>query len=103
MNYMEYLDYKELLRETEDLLNRDDLSEDTNDEYLNRERQKLKWLCECSNGHHFDYRDRIKYPAEDKTHAPCQGMCPVCGSRQISMWSFMLYPRRFNYIGGLYG
>ena len=67
--------------------------------YYNKERQALKWLCQCKNGHHFDYRNRTRYPADDKTHAPCQGKCPECGSREISMWSQMLYPIRWNYVG----
>ena len=72
---------------------------DEDEEYYNKEKQALKWLCQCKNGHHFDYRNRIRYPADDKTHAPCQGKCPECGSREISMWSQMLYPIRWNFIG----
>ena len=69
------------------------------EEYYNKERQALKWLCQCKNGHHFDYRDRIRYPIDNKTHAPCQGKCPECGSGEISMWSQMLYSIRWSYIG----
>lgn len=105
-------DYRHLLQETDKLsglrnfydtdnaeIAYPESTDPTEDEYLNEERQRLKWLCQCNNGHHFDYRDRVRYPESDKTHAPCQGMCPECGSGQISMWSFMLYPRRFNYLG----
>lgn len=96
---MDYIDYKNLLRETDRILNNSSYDAEIRDQedYLNKERKKLKWLCECKNGHHFDYRDRIRYPADDKTHAPCQGKCPECGSGEISMWSKMLYPIRWNY------
>lgn len=99
---MDYIDYKNLLKETNRILNNSSYNAEIEDqeEYLNSERKKLKYLCECNKGHHFDYRQRIKYPTEDKTHAPCQGKCPECGSSQISMWSKMLYPIRWNFIGG---
>lgn len=97
---MDYIDYKNLIAETERILGNSSGTEIDDEEYLNKERKKLKYLCECKNGHHFDYRDRIRYPTEDKTHAPCQGKCPECGSSQISMWSKMLYPIRWNFIGG---
>lgn len=112
---MDYVDYTFLQEETEMFLgeNRRNKrnpkniqaeigSEDNYEDewYYNRERQALKWLCQCKNNHHFDYRDRVRYPVEDKKHAPCQGKCPVCGDGRISMWSKMLYPIRFNYLGG---
>ena len=99
---MDYIDYKSLLKETDGQLSNNSSYniEVADQEYLNKEREKLKYLCECSNGHHFDYRKRIRYPTEDKTHAPCQGKCPICGDSQISMWSKKLYPIRFNFIGG---
>lgn len=109
---MDCMDCRHLIQETDRLLGLRN-SEDTDnariaypeiadpieDEYLNEERRKLKWLCQCNNGHQFDYRERVRYPQSDKTHAPCQGKCPVCGSGQISMWSLMFYPVRWNYIG----
>ena len=104
---MDYEDYRYLLEQADRILDDGCFYEDDEIEkeaqYLNEERKALKWLCECSNGHHFDYRNRTRYPESDKTHAPCQGKCPICGSSQISMWSKMLYPIRWNFIGGLYG
>ena len=99
---MDYYDYKNLIQQANALLKDsppESVEVEEQNEYLNKERKKLKWLCECNNGHHFDYRNRVRYPAEDKTHAPCQGKCPICGSGLISMWSEMLYPIRFNFIG----
>lgn len=102
---MGYLDYKQLIEKADLLLENDTQSGNkmiiNEDEwYLNKEQQALRWLCQCKNGHHFDYRNRVRYPVKDKTHAPCQGMCPECGSGSISMWSQKLYPTRFNFIGG---
>lgn len=109
---MDYADYRHLQENADMLLgvssrrSSKSIEAEIGDEYLyedewyyNKERQALKWLCQCKNGHHFDYRDRIRYPADDKTHAPCQGKCPECGSGEISMWSKMLYPIRWNYVG----
>lgn len=95
---MDYIDYRCLIGKPNSFLPDNYYNFNTRkDGYLNKERRKLKFLCECKNGHHFDYRKRIKYPAEDKTHAPSQGKCPKCGSSFISMWSQMLYPTRFNF------
>lgn len=109
---MDYADYRHLQENADMLLGvssrrlSKSIEAETGDEhyyedgwYYNKERQALKWLCQCKNGHHFDYRDRIRYPADDKTYAPCQGKCPECGSGEISMWSKMLYPIRWNYVG----
>lgn len=99
---MEHFDYKDLLQQTNSILKGNVLESCDIEEYtyINRERRKLQWLCECKNGHHFDYRNRVRYSTSDKKHAPCQGKCPRCGSPQISMWSKQLYPIRFNFIGG---
>ena len=41
---------------------------------------KMRYMCRCKRGHTFDYRERKKFPPNDKHYAPCQGMCPYCGN-----------------------
>lgn len=58
------------------------------------------FLCQCDNGHLFDYRDRVKYTDKyAKWYAPCQGKCPRCGSEEfsfigtgINIYPIKLYP-----------
>lgn len=59
---------------------------------------KIKFLCQCKSGHIFDYRERIKFPQNDKHYAPCQGRCPNCG---ITNFSFItgMYPIKMNFLG----
>ncbi len=70
----------------------------------NPERRKRvnesSYLCQCYNGHLFDYRDRVKYEGIYKQwYAPCQGKCPVCGTGEfsfigtgINVYPIKLYP-----------
>lgn len=59
----------------------------------------IRFLCKCGNGHLFDYRERIKYPSDNKSYAPCQGKCPKCGNNQLSMVSQHYYPIKWNFLG----
>ena len=59
---------------------------------------KIKYLCQCKNGHLFDYRERVRYSDSDKHHASCEGRCPICNCASISMVSQSLYPIKFNFI-----
>ena len=66
-----------------------------------KRRNKMRYMCQCKRGHVFDYRERIKFPINNKHYAPCQGKCPKCGE---TMFSFIgsgtnVYPIKFNYTG----
>lgn len=57
------------------------------------------YLCQCKGGHVFDYRERIRYPNDMYSgFAPCQGMCPICGSGSFSFID-SLYPIKYNFLG----
>lgn len=96
---MDYMDHRSLIKEA-DLLLENKSYEHTSEAPYKYDESLLKWLCVCGNRHHFDYRNRILYPLNDRTHAPCQGKCPICGSGRISFWSKMVFPIRWNYMGG---
>lgn len=38
----------------------------------------IKFVCQCQNGHIFDYRGRKRL--DETYYAPCEGRCPFCGS-----------------------
>lgn len=61
--------------------------------------KEMSFLCQCKNGHIFDYRKRIKYKKEDVGFAPCQGRCPYCKSRDFTFIGngINVYPIKFNY------
>ena len=60
---------------------------------------RMRFLCQCKNGHMFDYRERELYPPENRHYAPCQGKCPVCGCSEFSAVSTTYYPIQWNFLG----
>ena len=59
----------------------------------------MRFMCQCKNGHIFDYRNRELYPPENLHYAPCQGKCPVCGSPHFTFVSQTFYPIKWNFVG----
>lgn len=73
-------------------------------EYIPKKKTKKKvfeFLCQCKNGHTFDYRERIKYPKDNPHYAPCQGRCPICGCGTFTHVGsgVSVYPIKMNFTG----
>lgn len=58
----------------------------------------LRFICQCQNGHVFDYRNRIKLDVK-KGWADCQGQCPTCKTTRFSFIGegYNLYPIKSEY------
>lgn len=61
----------------------------------------MSYVCQCKNGHVFDYRKRIKFEIGNPHYAPCQGKCPVCETTEFSFigTGVNIYPIKWNFTG----
>ncbi len=73
-------------------------------EYLKHKNRKkisksMQYMCQCENGHVFDFRERKRLPQDDKySYAPFRGRCPECHSMRFSFIGNKVYPIKWNFI-----